>query len=497
MSYVAMGAYNATLRIPEFKGLYQHGDGISNDPRYAAECSNALTAGGVLAPIAACELLPGVLPEPIETLAMLHRRWYTADNEHDVLIAACSGQLYWALPDGQEWRRIPLPADMVEEEWAGSRWSCVAYEINPEGSEAPVDVLLMSNAKDGMICLRGDNLTVTKVATPKKFGIIARHAERIWGGAIENDPDMLMYSAPYDPFNWVQNDEIPEDGAGDIQQPSWDGDSFTGLMPFGSQLIATKRTRLWRVIGTNPGEYVFSEQYGGGTAYPYTVAVDGARILMLGRRGVMQYDGESVAPYYQEYAAGVFRRMNIHKLDKAFACMYRGTWYCALPLDGAEENNAVLMYNTTEKTWLLREDVQAETFLPTENALYFTSATFPGRLYRWRENCLEDGGTAQPMRWASPWMDFGYKNMAKGSFTIYITAECTEPVTLGVSVQTEKKCKEKTLTVTPPLEGQQPKQKRMVFGGNGRRFRLILKSDGSVPWRLLGGLQVEAETDTD
>ena len=30
---------------------------------------------------------------------------------------------------------------------------------------------------------------------------------------------MLVYSAPYDPFHWEQNDAIPEDGAGDVLQP--------------------------------------------------------------------------------------------------------------------------------------------------------------------------------------------------------------------------------------------------------------------------------------
>ena len=108
-----------------------------------------------------------------------------------------------------------------------------------------------------MICIRGDDLTAYTVETPRKFGVIARHAERIWGGAIAEEPDMLVYSAPYDPFNWEQNDAIPEDGAGDVLQPSWDGDSFTALTSFGSQLVAFKHNKVWRVLVTDPGQYVF------------------------------------------------------------------------------------------------------------------------------------------------------------------------------------------------------------------------------------------------
>ena len=495
-NFTSIGAYSGTLMIPEFKGLNQYGDGIGTDPRYAVEAVNALTTEGILRPMAKCEMLPATLPKPIQTLALLHRRWYTLDEAKDLLIAACDGQLYYSNTNAAEWRRLPLPSGWHQEYYDEDNWSCVAYEINPEGSDAPVDVLLMSNAKDGMILVRGDNLTTEKVPTPKKFGVIARHAERIWGTAIENEPDMLVYSAPYDPFDWKQNDEIPEDGAGDIMQPSWDGDSFTALTSFGSQLIALKRTRVWRVIGTNPGEYIFKEQYGGGTALAKTLAVEGTRMLMLGRDGLVQYNGESVAPYYQDYARLVFERMNRNAMDQAVGCLYRNVYYCALPLDGSNVNNAVLMLNIQERTWLLREGVKVEFFLPTESALFFTSSSYPGRIYRWKEDSWEEGNPVA-MRWVSPWQDFGRKDVAKGSFTVYMTVECEEAVDLRIGIQTEKKSKFKTLTFQPPAKGQLPKQRRVVFGGNGRRFRVLIEGNGTSRWRMIGGVQVEAETDTD
>ena len=114
-SYVTLNAYDGTLRIPEFKGLNQYGDGIGTDPRYAVDVMNAITTEGVLRPMAKCNLLPATLPKPIMTLAVLHRRWYSADNEHDILIAASDGQLYWGLPSGQEWFRLPLPEGWHQE----------------------------------------------------------------------------------------------------------------------------------------------------------------------------------------------------------------------------------------------------------------------------------------------------------------------------------------------------------------------------------------------
>jgi hypothetical protein len=189
--------------------------------------------------------------------------------------------------------------------------------------------------------------------------------------------------------------------------------------------------------------------------------------------------------------------MNQSALDQAVGCLYRNTYYCALPLDGSEKNNAVLMFNTLERTWLLRESVQVESFLSTESGLFFTSVSTPGRIWRWREDSWEEGHPV-PMSWVGGWQDFGHKNIAKGSFTVYLTVDCTEPVELKLSIQTEKKMKTKTLIFNPPLNGQLAKQRRVVFGGNGRRFRVFIESnEKTIPWRLIGGVQLEAETDTD
>lgn len=499
--YVSLNAYDADVRIPQFLGLNQVEGDYSANPCYAVEAVNAYTKGGVLMPMERCKMLDGALPGKVETLARLHRRWYSGENEHDLLIAASGGQLYWSWPDGEEWHQIPLPDDWEGDGYQSDVWSFVTYEIN-EGTSVltaddPIDVILLSNAKDGMICVRGDNMTAIRVETPKKFGVITRYAERIWGGAIPDDPDMLVYSAPYDPFNWEQNNEIPEDGAGDVQQPSWDGDGFEALAPFGSQLVAFKRTRVWRVLGTDPGEYVFKEQYGGGTAFPQTVTVDKTMIYMLGKQGLNAYNGETVSPYYQDYCRRIWERMNQSALEQASAALYDGKYYLALPLDDSPVNNAVLVFNQQEGTFLLREGIKVESFLATENDLYFTSSETPGRVWLWKEDSWLDGGECEDMKWVSPWLDFGYKDKMKGSFAVYLTAEVEAERTLQLSIQTEKKIKTKSVTLTPPVLGKGCKQKRVNFGGTGRRFRLIIESIGGTPWRLPGGLQMVVETDDD
>lgn len=495
MSYNSIGTYTATSRIPEFRGLMQYGDGIGADPRYALEAVNAVTTGGVLQPLGVPASLPGnPLTSPIDTLMCLHRRWYALDK--DLLVAYSGGKLWARTYANDTWAELEMPEGM--DTFMGSSWSWVTYEINPEGSPAPVDVLLISNAEDGMFMLRGDNLTITAVDAPKHFGVIERYAERIWGAAVPDDPDMLVYSAPFDPTNWEAQIEIPEDGAGDILQPSWDGDSFTALKSFGSQMIAFKKSRVWRVLGTNPGEYTMKEQYGGGAPFAATIAVDTERIFMLTERGVAVYDGAAVSPFYREYAQGVFRRMNLDALDGAVACIWRDTYYCAIPIDGSATNNAVLCYNTAENTWLLHTAVSVSAFLPTEEKLLFTSPEAPCLVKVWTEDSWLDQTAVAPLRWVSPWNDLGAKDVVKGGFEVYLLPEASAPVTLKISMQTEKKLKTKRYTVQVPKAGRLAKAKRIHFGGSGRRFRLIIEADGgSVPWRLISGVTIVSETDPD
>ncbi len=496
MAYITMNAYDADLRIPEFTGIMQYGGSINADPRTASEAINVETAGGVLQPAGACILLEPAVPDTIETLAWFHRRWHSGDESPDMLVAAAGGQLYYMPEGGTAWTLLALPENLNKPEFDSNVWSFVTYEINPEGSTSPVDVLLMSNAMDGMICVRGDNMTVSTVLAPEKFGVIARYAERIWGGGISDDPDMLVFSAAFDPLDWSANPTIPEDGAGDVMQPSWDGDSFHALTQLGSQLIAFKKNRIWRVLNTDPAEFVFKEQYGGGTAYFNTIAVQGERILMLGDDCIMQYDGLNAAPFQKEACEKILSSMNTIALMKACACVYKDAYYCAIPVNGSDHNNAVLIFNFRLGTWLYRTDVSVESFLPTGTKLYFTSHTTPGRIHEWGADAWTSGEAAAPCRWVSPWQDFQQKTIRKGGFELYYTLEAKAAGTIMFAIETEKKIKEKEFAYCATVLGK-AKQKRIRFGGSGRRFRLIVSSESATAWRLIGGIQVRAEMDAD
>ena len=508
MAYYTLHAYDADVWIPHFAGLRQS-DEVASDLRYAFMAENVETPRGVLQPMAAPEVLDYEFNGRIETMARFHRRWYTGAGSKDWMVIATGGKLYYKQEGASSWTQLPFPTGITA--WQCNVWSWVTYEINPAGSTSPVDVLLMSNADDGMIIIKppytatvpNPDWSVSAVDTQgKKFGVIERYAERIWGGAIPDNPDMLMYSRPFDPTDWTGPgvDEEPEDAAGDISQPSWDGDSFTALRAFGSQLIAFKKNRVWRILGTNPGEYVFKEQYGGGTAYPNTLAVDVERILMMETDGMSVYDGLSVTEFNRTAIERIWKTVNKGALDQMCGCLFKNRYYVAFPTGTSTVNNTLLVYNMEEGTFLLYTDIYIESLMATEETLYATSSSLPGKIVVINYDSWETGKASGKLcRWETPWLDFGRKSIAKGGYEIYFSPEVKgHPVTFRFSIQTEKKTKSKTVTVA--TTSFKAKQKRVRFGGTSRRFKLIVETlpePIGATWRLLGGIQMVVEIDPD
>lgn len=497
-----INAYDADVRIPQFLGLKQYGDLVNGNPVYADHCENMNTKGGTLMPMAKPVLLPEGeihIAQPIETLMCVTRRQY----RDQILVAAAGGRLYVYRDD--EWTdAVPMPEGI--ETFVSNTWSWVDYEYTPDGEDEPHDVILFSNANDGMFMLDSQELTISAIETPQKFGIIARSNERIWGSAITDMPDWLYYSRTYNPRDWTEAgpDEQPEDGAGEVRQPSWDGDAFTTLRAFGDQLIAFKRTRVWRVVGTNPGEYIFKEQYGGGAMSANTVAVDANRIYMLGRDGVYAYDGNAVEPFGKEYPSAVFKRMNVERIDEACGCIWRDKYYLAIPIDGSITNNAVITFDLHDGTWLLRTDLQVESWLPAETALYFTTFNDPYRVNRYVEDAWEDGEAIdETQEWMTPWNDLNYPQKNKGPFAVYFSPEVKDkPADFTLTIDTEKGIKSKTVRIYPDMGyekrmSREAKVVRVPFAINGRRFRMRLLAKGGAVWRICGGILIHLDQETE
>ena len=526
MAYYTLHAYDADVRVPEFLGLRQD-DEMATDLRFAADAENVETINGSLQPQAGCKALADSFESKIETLMQFHRRWCAEEGSKDWLIAAVDGKLYAKQKDDEgPWLELEMPTGV--DSFQSNVWSWVTYEQTTNESTT-VDVLLISNAVDGMYMITPPDRNTTwndlksmtwqqvkaktwrEIFSPawhitavdtngEKFGVIERHAERVWGGAIDGKPDVLMYSAVYDPTDWNENAETPEEGAGEVQQPTWDGDSFTTLRNFGDQLIAFKGHHVWRVMGISPGNYVFTEQYGGGSPFPNTVAIERERMFFAERSGISIYDGTAVTPFNRGFIEKVWKKVNPAAMDQMCAVVFDHRYYLAVPIDGSEVNNALIVFDTVQGTFLFYTDIYIESLLASDDKLYATSSVTPGKILEIGHDSWGSRFSAgKHAKWETPWMDFNYKTIAKGGYEIYFNPEVKgKPVTFRFTIRTEKKEKTKEVTILPTTFQQ--KQKRIRFGGTSRRFKLIvevLPHLQDTVWRLTGGIHMVVETDPD
>ena len=187
-------------------------------------------------------------------------------------------------------------------------------------------------------------------------------------------------------------------------------------------------------------------------------------------------------------------------MDQMCAALFKNKFYLAFPTGTETSNNAMIIYNIEENSFLEYTDFHVESFMATEDYLYATSSTLPGKVMIIHYDSWEQGDCInKPTKWATPWMDFGRKSVAKGGYEIYFNPEVQgAPVTFKFSIQTEKKTKSKTITA--PVTPFSAKQKRIRFGGSARKFRLIIETLDHTElstWRLVGGIQMVVEIDPD
>ena len=495
-----MSAYETSVLVQGFAGLDQTGDGYNKNLRFAVEMENVDTTNGQFKPYrVGVQVGPEMVGKTIGTLACLSRRYYVPTEQKDLLVAFAGGRMYTrVLGSDDDWEVRHLyrelgdgqVEDMGELELGTDYQSCVTYEINTINgvamSEGPVDVLLFTSEEDGMLCLYGHDLKVVQVDTPHAFSVISRYNERVWGTGVEDMQDWLFYSTAFDPFNWLANEEIPEDGAGSFASPSWDGDRFLALYPYGSQLLAFKKNTIWKIIGTDPGEFIIRAQFGPGTVVPNTIAVSGAYAFMLGYNGIVRYDGAQSVTYMQDNVQKLFNRVNYDAISGACAVMQDRTYLLALPIDGSTVNNAVLAYNSREGTFTLRTGIYVRSFLQIEDRVLYTSSIAPGRIM---ELCEE--GNALPVLWKSGMQDLGLKSSVKSSFKVYYKVECATPFELLLGIQTDKKLKQKAIQVKPG------KAAKTAINVQGRYFQLIISTQTTVPFSIVGGLKIDMELDPD
>ena len=486
--------YFGSFQIPTPKGVYQAAGDTNVNLNYAYRAENMRTERGLLATAHGTSRAFPSLGVPLETLTRFYRR--NRPDDPDVYVASGGGCIYTYTMGSEGW---------VERGsgYLSSRWSCVTYEAVEDGET--VDILIMSNADDGMVVIFGSDLRAEKKTltigddyAEVKFAVLSRHAERIWGTGDRAHPDNIFYSRPYDPFDWTGETETPELGGGMIQQPTWDGDAFISLNPFGGYLLAVKPHTVFEIRGTDPSSFTIQEAYGtDGPVQGDTICVDRLGMYYLSQVGLGLYDGSTLQLLSRDSLYETMRMRMEGKQENAAACVCDHVYYLALCVKESEndvlvENNVVIEFDTERGTFMIRKGIRVKDFYALGGKVYFTQADSPYEILRY--NDPKSGSyMGEPMHslWETPWMDLG-KAYVKRDFVLRFTADADmQDTPVEITIITDRREKKKTILLQPGR-----KDYRVKIQNGGLRVKLRMESSAKASgWRIYGGVQVEYSLD--
>ena len=489
--------YESSFTIPAPKGIYQADGDTNMNVSYAFKAENIRTERGLLASAyGTSDMFPAASDAPIETLVRFTRR--NMPESAELYVAAAGGAIYTISPGEEAFTKRG-------EGYTSNVWSSVTYETVKDGST--VDVLILSNAVDGMIALYGDTLEIESKTLSigedyanVKFSVLGRYAERIWGTGAKDYPDSLFYSRPYDPFTWTDVPETPELGGGVIQQPTWDGDAFMSLQTFGGYLLAIKQNTVFEVRGTDPGSFTINEAYGtDGPIQHRSICVDTTNMLFLTRNDIGLYDGSALRLLARDALHDVMQMMDEKSMQTATACISGHVYRLALCVqesadDEGAENNTVIEYDAERGTFMLRKGMRVKTFLSDKGNVLYTDAQSPFTVKRYNdENEHSYGETGMDCLWETSWLDLG-KRYIKRDFELRFTAEAgADDVPLTITVQTDRREKSKTI-----LLQQDRRDYRVKIHLRGKRVKLRVESEAAKAlWRIDGGIEVRYTLDED
>lgn len=505
-----------TVEIKAFLGIDQGGGAHNTSMNYAYDAANCLTERGILSPAPGYVHVYPSLSAPIVTLCSFYRRNHPVEAERSVLVAATATKLYAVLEGGSAWVEIMTGLESGE-------WSYVAYEAvrnngtpSDPADDYTTDILILSNATDGVVVVYGDTLAAEKKTTVPKFAIIERHAERIWGVGVNGEPDNIYYSQPLNPFEWgyVYADDgvtiLDEQSGGVIQMPTWDGDKFVTLKRFSNNLLAFKTKSAWYIRGVSAGDFAMIEAYGSdGVFAPATIITDASMAFYLASGGLGSYDGDTAQLADNDRLVEIFRKVGACAPETACAAVSRHVLYLSLPIYTGEtytttvgevsvtrlveptRNNTVIAYDIRRKSYMVRTGIQADALHNHGGRVLFTSGDDPYNVYE--ITGYDYDGDPIPVKWESAWQDLGAKNHVKSAFEVYITgfdimAGQEQEITLKII--TDKKTKSKVITLNSEF-----KKTRFLFNATGVRFKFAIEALSDTYWSLSGGVQINLESD--
>lgn len=438
----------AEFNVPNFGGgLNESVHPSLIAPNEASYLLNVDIRNGSLKPIKLPKGMTDIPLCPVQIATLMV--YFNGNNRH--FVAAGEGKLY--LYNGTSWV-------LLGQGHGSNNWDFINYKYNN------VDVMILVNGVDNNKILEGVTLRdmkdrrisydasgvidgyydangvkkateaeVTTLAPKAKF--IELHFERIWLG----DDKSVYFSKDFDPEDFtipVTELEANQHG-GEIVMESFDATKIIGMKVVFNDVVIFKEKSLFKIVGAYAEQYEKIQLFNfNGAIADRSIVVTSKGAFFLNTDGIYQYDGVNCS-IISEKAQKTLAKFSRNTLHEATAVNFDNK-YIVTAKGNVNGSTSISVEFDYENNLFTVCTYGVLSFLNVIHDLYgITGEAVNGkRIYEYGE-----GGFAI-VEWQSGTYTLDAPNAVKEIEDIYIVGKGTE---IGVGVRTERKLKEKAITL--------------------------------------------------
>ena len=275
-------------------------------------------------------------------------------------------------------------------------------------------------------------------------------------------------------------------GGGFVEVGQTASDPIVGLCALPNQLIIYKQTSVYRLLGDRPSNYRVVA-----VNRDLERMVNTAHVLYgdvpywMTRAGMYYHDGQSAK--LAGNARQIQRILETADLTTCKAAENRDRLYFTLRQGDGEYDDAMIVYDTKERAYMLRNGFDVADIAAHDGVLYMINSN--RYVYKWDKSSDYDGVPIEA-HWQTPLTDAGAMSITKALKWLYLRGE-------GGAVVVTSRAGKFAQTKVYQMPQDTGDVLRLKLENEGRVFSLRITNQAGSWFRLLGGVDIRFEMKED
>ena len=248
---------------------------------------------------------------------------------------------------------------------------------------------------------------------------IENHINRVWVA----DGNSLYFSTldtSIDEENF--NDFDTANNAGQINVPSGEGDTITGLYSLNNSLYVFQRRAIWRIYGTGPSNFELRNVTNEIGLIDRSTLVEWDNVLLfLSDNGIYMFDGSNLRNLSADTVDTNIN--NWANKTSPRAVLWNNNYLISYRTTDSTYNNEALFYDLNNGVWGKIEDLYATNWVNwnggTDNGEVYFGSSNQGSIYRWDIGGNDDGYEIAT-RYSTPSIGYGMSVNDKTAKKFYL-----------------------------------------------------------------------------